>query len=469
MLNKYINNKQKLITMRTVNKILILCSFSIFFLASCEKDENIATPLSIPVIETANISPSTFTFGDSLTITAKVSDAVKLLSTLDVQAIINGRTVNIQKIMLEGNSADVNQKIFVPLIDNVADNTEVKFQLKLTNNRNGSSLKELTGFTGNRPYFSKLYMVITNGETYELTSKASARDNYEAVDIVANRSFSYKIAQKITAGNQIDYSGLVWGEADGKIQLVDETGGDIFAFKSGVDIITSVAFDNYHFTASFSGGSYLTPNFMLDDFTETSIDGEEFYTMETTLTKNQEYNVYNDLASKTVVYNLDFFERINANKVKFLGETGNYTLYYNKTRQHVVLLPETSPAYPDYILITGSGIGYPSKVAKEHAGWGFGNVRNFLLPRKISTDVYQVTIFIRSPSDQYGWIGFKPYENTGWGGEKTYDAFTYTGLDILEGTAGSNIFPKVGIEEGIYRLTINWNVNNIHVESVNLP
>ncbi|MDR2065702.1 MAG: hypothetical protein LBP85_08370 [Prevotellaceae bacterium] len=455
--------------MRTVNKILILCMFSIFFLASCEKDENIAPPPSIPVIEAANISPSTFTFGDSVTVTAKVSDAVKLLATLDVQAIINGRTVDIQKIMLEGNSADVNQKIFVPLIDNVTDNTEVKFQLKLTNNKNGSSVKELTGFTGNRPYFNQLYLVTGKGEVHTLTPQASSRDSYEAVDIVENRSFAYKIAQKITDGNQIDYSGLVWGETDGKIQLVNETGGDIFAFKSGVDIITSVVFDNYRFTASFSGGSYLTPNFMLDDFTETFIDGEEFYTMETALTKNQEYHIYGDLASNNIIYNPDFFERINANKVKFLGETGNYTLYYNKTRQHVVLLPETSPAYPDYIVITGMGIGYPSKIAKEHAGWGFGNVRNFLLTRKISADVYQVTMFILPSPEQYNWVGFKPYENTGWGGEKTYDAFTYTGLDIFEGTAGSNIFPKVGIDEGIYRLTIDWNANTVHVESVVLP
>ncbi|MDR0754881.1 MAG: DUF5016 domain-containing protein [Prevotellaceae bacterium] len=456
--------------MKTVNKILILCMFSIFFLASCEKDENIGAPPSIPVIESANITPSVFTFGDSVTVTAKMSDAVKLLSTLDIQAIINGRTVSIQKILLEGNSAEVNQKIFVPLIDNVTDNTEVKFQLKLTNNKNGSSSKELTGFTGNRPYFSKLYIVINSGDDiYTLTPQASNSDNYEANGIDINKYFSYKIAQKITADNQIDYSGLVWGQTDGKVQLVDETGGDIFAFKSDVEILSSFVFDNYHFTSSFGGGSYKTPNFMIDDFTATEIDGEEFYTLETTLTENQEYYVYGELASRTVVYNMDFFERINSYKIKFLGETGNYTLYYNKTREHVVLLPETPPAYPDYILITGSGIGYPSKKAKEHAGWNFGNVRNFLLTRKISTDVYQVTMFILSPSDQYGWIGFKPYENTGWGGEKTYDVFTYTGLSILEGTAGSNIFPKIGIEEGIYRLTIDWNANNIHVESVTLP
>ncbi|MDR1552234.1 MAG: DUF5121 domain-containing protein [Prevotellaceae bacterium] len=454
--------------MRTINKILVLCAFSVFFFARCEKDE---TPFStsIPVIEAVNISPTTFTFGDSITVTAKVSDAVKTLAALDVQAVINGRTVNLQRILLEGNSADVNQKLFVPLIDNVADNTEVNFQVKLVNSKNGSSSKELTGFTGNRPYFSKLYLVINN-DVYALTPQTGNRDKYETVDIVANRSFSYRIAQKVTASNQIDYSGLVWGQTDGKVQLVNETGGDIFAFKSGVDITTSFIFDNYSFSASLDGGAYQTPNFMLDDFTETTIDGEEFYTLETALIKNQEYNIYGDLASKTIIYNVDFFERINPNKVKFLGETGNYTLYYNKTRQHVVLLPENPAAYPDYIVITGGGLGYPSKIAKEHTWWGFGNVRNYILTRQIASDVYQATFFILGATKQ-DWVSFKIYENTGWGGEKGHPDFTYTGY-ALEAQAESNdnnIYPAQDMEDGVYRFTIDLNTNIIDVTSVTLP
>jgi hypothetical protein len=444
---------------------------TLFLLASCDDNRYGDPPqASIPVITSAAIEPATFTYGDSVTITAAVSDPEIPLSALTVNLMVDNRTVPVTALDLRTGetSADVSAKIFIPLVENMPDNAPVSFVLTLANIRTGKATRELTGFTGNRPYFTQLYLVIDNGGVYPLTPQAGNRDNYAVTDVVLSRSFTYRIAQKITAGNQIDYSGLVWGDSNGKIQLIGETGGSLFAFANS-DITTAFTFDNYRFEASQTGAAYATPNFMLDDFTETTIDGEEFYTRQVALTKNQEYNVYNDLASQILVYNMDFFDRINPNKVKFLGETGDYTLYYNKTSQYVALLPETSPAYPDYILVTGGGIGYPSKIAKEHAWWGFGDVRNFLLTRKISADVYQVTMFILSPSDQYGWIGFKPYENTSWGGEKKYDAFTYTGLPILEGTPGSNIFPKVGIEEGIYRLTIDWSANTINVASVDLP
>jgi hypothetical protein len=451
--------------MKTINKILILCAFSTFFLASCEKDENPPAPNSIPVIEAATITPATFTFGDSLTITAQVSDAVKQLSVLNVQAVINGRTIPLQKILLNGNSANVNQKIFVPLIDNVSDNTEVKFEVTVTNNKNGSSSKELTGFTGKRPYFTKLYLVLEEGDVFELTPQSPNRDNYEVLNIVASRSFIYRIAQKITADNKVDYSGLVWGSVDGKIQMINETGSGIFAFALGSDYTSSVVFDNLHFTTSLSGDSYSTPNFLLADFTGTTIGGEDFYTLATTLTQGQEYSIYGELAGRDLIYNLDFFDRIDKNTIKFLGNTGNYTLYYNKTKQYVVLLPELSPAYPDYLLITGGGLGYPSKIGKEHTWWGTGNVRDYILLRQISPNVFQATMYIHEKDDS--WVNFNTIENTGWAGQKTYGDYTYTGLPLELG--GGNIAPSAEMGEGIFRLTINYATFNIHTERITLP
>jgi hypothetical protein len=456
--------------MKKIAHLFLICAATLLLPASCDDNRYGDPPQpSIPVITSATIEPATFTYGDSVTITAAVSDPEIPLSTLDVHLVVNNRTVPVTTLDLRTGetSANVSAKIFIPLVDNMPDNAPVNFVLTLANVRNQTVTGELTGFTGKRPYFSQLYLVTDNSEVYPLTSQADSKDSYSVRDVVISRSFTYRIAQKVAAGNKIDYSGLVWGDVNGKIQLIGESGGSIFAFSAGNDITASFTFDNYRFEASQTGAPYATPNFMLDDFAETTIDGEEFYTLSVSLTKNQEYNVYNDLASASLVYNVDFFDRINPNKVKFLGETGSYTLYYNKTSQYVVLLPATTPAYPDYILITGAGIGYPSKIAKEHAGWGFGNVRNFLLARKISTDVYQITMFIHTKDDS--WVGFKPYETTGWGGEKKYSDFTYTGLPVLDGSAGSNIFPAATMEEGVYRLTIDWSANTINVASFTLP
>jgi hypothetical protein len=455
--------------MKKAIDIFLVSVAALLLLASCDDNRYGDPPQpSIPEITSAAIEPATFTYGDSVTVTATVSDAEIPLSALAISLIVDSKTVPVTTLDLRTGetSASVSAKIFIPLVDNMPNDAQVSFALTLANTRNSTASRELTGFTGKRPYFTQLHLVTGNGEVYPLTPQADNKDSYSVSDVVISRSFTYRIAQKVADGNKVDYSGLVWGDVNGKIQLIGESGGSIFAFSADNDIATAFTFDSYHFTASQTGGSYAAPNFMLEDFTATTIGGEDFYTLNISLTKDTEYNVYNELASAALVYNVDFFERITPNKVKFLGETGSYTLYYNKTSQYVVLLPATTPAYPDYILVTGAGIGYPSKIAKEHAGWGFGNVRNFLLARKISTDVYQVTMFIHAKDDS--WVSFKPYETTGWGGEKKYSDFTYSGL-ALDGPEGNSIYPSAAMEEGIYRLTISWSANTINVEPFTLP
>jgi hypothetical protein len=456
--------------MKKTNNLFWISAAALLLPASCDDNRYGDPPQpSVPVITSAAIEPATFTYGDTVLLTAAVSDPGTALSTLAVSLTVDNRTVPVTTLYFqaEETSAAVSAKIFIPLVENMPDNAPAGFALTLANTRNVTATHELAGFTGNRPHFSQLYLVPDSGEACTLLPQAGNREIYAAAGVVISRSFTFRIAQKLTPDNRIDRSGLVWGDNGGKIQLVGESGGSIFAFTAGSDITTAFSFDSYSFTASQTGGAYETPSFMLDRFTETAIDDEEFYTLDAELTKDREYHVYNDLASTAIIYNVDFFERINANKVKFLGETGSYTLYYNKTSRYVVLLPVAPPAYPDYVLVTGMGIGYPSKTAKEHTGWGFGNVRNYLLARKLSAGVYQVTMFIHAKDDD--WVSFKPYENTGWGGEKTYSDFTYTGLPCLEGTTGSNIYPAAAMEEGVYRLTINWSANTIDVSPVTLP
>lgn len=455
--------------MKKTANIFLTGAAMLWLLVSCDDNRYGDPPQpSVPEITSAAIEPATFTYGDSVLLTAAVSDPEIALSMLAVALVVDNKTVPVTALDLRTGetSASVSAKIFIPLVENMPDNAPVSFSLTLSNTRDATATRELSGFTGKRPYFAQLYLVVDNGGVYTLAPQADNKERYSVSDVVISRSFNYQIAQKLTADNQADYSGLVWGDRNGKIQLVGENGGGIFAFSDGSDITASFTFDSYGFTASQTGEAYAAPRFMLDSFSATEIDGEEFYTLDVSLTKNEEYHVYNDLASAVVVYNVDFFDRINANKVKFLGETGDYTLYYNKIRQHVVLLPVNTPAYPDYILVTGGGIGYPSKIAKEHAWWGFGNVRNYLLTRKISATEYQVTMFIHAKDD--GWVGFKPYETTGWGGEKTYSDFTCQGI-ALDGSAGSNIFPSTTMEEGIYRLTIDWSANTINVAPFALP
>jgi hypothetical protein len=365
------------------------------------------------------------------------------------------------------------------------DNVPVNFALKLTNTRNSAATHELTGFTGKRPYFSQLYLVTDEGGVYPLTPQAGNRDNYEAANIVLSRVFNYKIAQKITAGNQIDYSGLAWGEAKGKIQLIDETGSSIFAF-SGNDITTAFTFDNYRFTTSLSGSAYSSPNLMLENFEgPVTINSEEFYKLSVALEQNQEFAVYNELASTKVVFNVDFFDRINANKVKFLGETGNYTLYYNPVRKHVIVETPT-PGTAGYKLACGYGMGYPTKITRDElravysaknlvtTGWGFGHIQQYVLFRRIAGNVYQATVYMPGEHDHYASIGI--YDNKSWGNPQLAIDYTITGENIFTITSNNFNIPNgfsdpqyPAIESDTYRMTINIADKTMHVEKYALP
>ncbi|MDR2147731.1 MAG: hypothetical protein LBE91_14855 [Tannerella sp.] len=444
--------------------IAAICFPGIFALLSCDKEDKYT--ISTPKIEAAQISPTTFNFGENVTLTAKISDSDANLGSLDIEIFAGDRLIAGQSIVIGGTEADVSQPVFIPLVPNLQNGTGVKIRLKAKNMLKGESETEITGLTGNRPSFNELFLVVDD-HAYPLTRQASG-DRFKVDNLTLNRAFNYRIAQKVS-GNQIDYSGLVWGNRNGKLSLIDEGGEAAFAFAEGVDYTQAFTFDDMAFNVTLDGSNYGATDIVLSTFGEETIDGEVFRTLKRNLVKGEEYLLFNELADNEIVYNLDFFERTAVNKVKFLGETGSYTMYYNTYRKNMVVGVE-NPAYPDYILVTGGGLGYPTKVPdipKEHTWWGFGNVRNFILFRKISDNVFQGTFMIHAKDDS--WVGLKPFEDVNWGGEKRYDAFTFTGVTAFESPDGGDWKPVESIDpDACYRITINWATNVVNVEKINL-
>jgi hypothetical protein len=442
--------------------------FTVLFIAtvlfSCENDEQYT--ISKPVIISAQISPQTFEFGDSVILTANIGDDEANLSALSVEFRAGDRIISEQSFAVGGNKADINQPVFVPLIPDVHDGTGITVRLKARNVLKGESVTEITGLTGNRPSFNQLYLVVGDNKIHVLTPQSNDKNKFETGNLTLDRAFDYRIAQKIT-GNQIDYSGLVWGNRNGRLSLTDETGEPAFAYVEH-DYADSFVFDGLSFGVALSGRDYSENDIVMSKFSETTIDGEPFRTFTRNMTRNQEYTLFGEL-DEEIVYNPDFFEQTAINKVKFLGATGAYTIYYNAFRKHVIVGVE-NPAYPDFILLTGGGIGYPTKVKGigiEHVWWGFGNVRNFILFNRTAENVYQGTMMIHAKDDS--WVGCKPFENTGWGGEKRFDAFTFTGLQIFESADGGDWHPTSDVSpEDYYRITINWAANTVNVEKVNL-
>lgn len=457
--------------MKSIYKNLFLgfCAGAIF-LTSCQENEDtrVVYPHSTPVIESVTINPSSFVYGDSVSITAKVSDNVTPLSTLNMKMIVNDVLIAEEVIRTPGNSAEVSAKFKVAYTNQLPDDANVEVQLTLINVEGDETNGSVEGIKGNRTYYNKLYLVLDNGTVYPLTPESAKSDKYSLKDVmIKSNNIRYRVAEKITSENQIDFSGHVWGYMGGAIQVVDETGDYITTTNTSVDYVTEVVFDNYYFETTLLGDKLNPNDITLENFEEVTVGSEKFMKLSRTIEKNQTMTMFGDLASFDIVYSMDYFERLSEDQVKFIGETGTYTLYYSDTRKNMIIDP-AARSYPDVLLAAGEGLGYPSKVKPEaHTSWNFGAPLEAVVFRKISENIYQATVYFDATK-----ANFKPFENDGWGNEKKSTDFTMPSIiakDTDLGKSDGNWYAATGATSGNYKITINLSTNVVTAESVTLP
>ncbi len=456
--------------MKSIYKNIIwgLCAGALFLTSCEEEDSRTVYPHSTPVIESASINPGTFAYGDSVTITAKVSDDVTPLSTLEMKMIVNDVLVASQSIRTSGNKAEVSAKFKVAYTAELANNADVEVLLTLINVEGDETQGTIEGLKGQRSYYDKLYLVLDNGEVYPLGAQAEKSDKYQSADVmIKSNSVRYRIAEKLTADNQIDFSGLVWGYKGGTIQLVDETGDYITTTASDADYITQIVFDNFKFATTLVGSKLNSNDLSPDNFGDVTVSGEAFKKLSRTFEKNQEVTLFDELASTDVVYNMDYFERTADDKVKFIGDAGTYDLYYSATRKIMVVDPKDR-AYPSILLVAGEGLGYPSKVKPEaHSAWDFNAPLQPIVFRKVATDTYQGTVYFDAAK-----ANFKPFENKDWGNEKKSTDFTMPALiakDTDLGKTDGNWYASTTAVSGNYKITINLSTKVVTAEKVTLP
>ncbi len=465
--------------MKPLYTLFFLTGIIGLLLASCENDYG-PRKESTPVLESASISPASFTFGDSVTLTARVSDPGTTLTILAYEVVSEGRTITAGEIPIGGEAHDVSQAIFVPLLNNQADNADVQVNLIAWNVLKGTAPGQVTGLTGNRPVYSQLYMVTDDGDIITLQPQAADKNKFQAVGLTHDTSLRFKIAEKLHADNTIDYTGDVYGNKNGRIGMINERGESAFAYAPSSDYTKEVAFDGFGLNVTTVGSELGDEDLILTVFTPEEINGESFHVLDHTLENGTTYSLFGELANEQIIYNPDFFERTAHDKITFLGQTGDYTIYYNPVRQNVFVGVD-NPSYPDFLLACGFGLGYPTRVTsaeiasvypdhrRTHTDWGFDHVMKYVLFRQIDEGVYQGTFY--TPADHDHYAGFKPFENTGWGNEKKAGDFTFTGEQIISGDNDWTI-PNGDddpvIESANYRFTINLNNNTVHIEKVTL-
>lgn len=462
--------------MNLIYKILFMAGVFSLLLISCNDDEYGPRKESTPVIESATVSPTSFTFGDSITLTAKITDPATTLTILAYEVVSGNKVFTQGEIPIGGDSHEVSHAIFVPLLNNLVDNSEVQVNLIARNVLKGLATTQVTGLTGKRPLYQQLYLVTDIGEIAVLEPLANDKNQYYIGELPFDTSFGFKIAEKIKGDNSIDYTGDVYGNVNGRIGMINQNGESAFVHTPSADYTKELTFDSYSLSVTTIGNNLGEEDLGLSIFTDQSINGESFKVLQFHLENGKTYSVFGELAETRNLFNPDFFERTAADKVTFLGKTGEYTIYYNTVRKNTFVGVD-NPSYPDYLLACGWGLGYPTNITSEkiasiypgkgrtHTDWGFGHVMNYVLLRQIENGVYQGTFY--TPGDHDHYASFKPFENTGWGNEKQAGGFTFTGEPIISGNNNwdiSNGENDPVIEPANYRFTINLNSNTVHIE-----
>jgi len=220
---------------------------------------------------------------------------------------------------------------------------------------------------------------------------------------------------------------------------------------------------------------FVSDGFDLDSHSlSAAIGGEDNRVMYFTLEKDKEYTLIGDLAGTGVVFNVDFFERTSANKVKFLGENGNYKLFFNPVRMFVLVEPPVRPSRPNnYMIFCGTGFGYPTKVSSDvtdwyTTGWDTNNLMRYIICRGIGNNQFQATVFISEDAN------VKPFENQAswWDNGKNFSTVAFTGEDVFQSVGGGddNWGPNGNEIEGqAYRIILDAGNNSAVISKFTLP
>lgn len=465
--------------MNTIFKLFIITGIIALALSSCE-DEFGPRKESTPVIESASVAAQNIVFGDSVTVMARITDPATSLASLVYELESESQVLASGEIPLSGDDMEVSFSVFVPLINNQQNNADLQVNLTARNMLKGTSTYTITGITGTRPVYNQLFLVTDVGSVAVLKPNPGNNNVFENEELTMDSYFTFRIAEKIHPDNSIDFSGDVFGNIDGTISMIDVTGESAFTFTPETDYTNKFVFDTQSFNVTTTGSKLTENDLSISNFEAVDIFGESFHTLKRTFEQGQTYPLFGRLADPINIYNPDFFERSADNLVTFIGETGEYTLYYNPVRKNIIIGVD-NPSYPDYLVVCGWGLGYPTNVTsgeiasvypghqRTHTNWGFGHIMDYVLMRRTGDNIYQGTFFTPAENDHYA--GFKPFENTEWANEKKAGDFTFTGEQIITGDGDwtiPNDEDDPVIDTQLYRFTIDLNEHTVNIEKVTL-
>lgn len=430
--------------MRNLVKSILIGLISVV-VASCQKEElRVYFPTSMPVFDAASVAERTIMYGDSISLSVDVSDPLTPLSTLSIKIVVGDEIVTSEKVRTKGQEATYSQKYWIPFVARMPQGAEVEVHLSLENVEGTKKDTIIASTIASRPEIPTIYLV-TSSKTVELKLTDAANHIYSANGLTFGNDISFRLATIVNRFNKIDWSNpanMVFGSINGQFGLAEVTINGTTASVTG-DMLKlydptligfkKITLDLFNFTIAGEGDKLMPATAMnINSFGTvqlTSIDHmnvakkEDWKSAVMYLGEGTEMTI-SGLSNVANCMNPTFFEPTGGNKVKFLGKTGIYTVYFHPGLEYV-FVEQPNAVYPDALWLVGVGSGPARTPGVKTSSWNWNSPLEYHFCRKISDGVFESVFYAEhevEPTSAEPWrltFGVKFMHQRGWGGEES--------------------------------------------------
>ena len=437
---------------------------------------------------------------DSISFRVTVDEKQTPLSQLQVKVMVGLRVAATEMVRTPDYHYEATLTYPVPFGPNMPEGEQVKVYLTATNVEGTATNLILTGCTGHRPAIESMYIMPPSvnygaiGKGKQMTYDP-AKEAFVAYDLKFPKSVQFLLAVVGTKFGRVDWNHPVFGMVGDNLQMIAkeqfeaEEAKAVVLEDDNLESIDTIIFNPLTFELTF-GGKVAMPVTALD--VQTDLADEPAYMSKSVAKYYRGAKIFFDKDSEVEItgvvdlakaYNLDWMEYLGGNKVKFLGNKGQYYVSYKMEEDYLVVEPLYDLTEPDVMCVCGVGLGQPSWTPQATSGWGFDSPNQNLVCRLVAPKTYQVTAYMlngeNADFDDYGSLNFKFFHQHGWGGEESGGDYKQEGLTIhgvdangltkKDGSTGNekgNWIATTAPIEGIYRITLNKNTMTTTYEKI---
>lgn len=470
--------------------IFLSCAILAIF-ASCEEDKNVdkGYPKMSTIDEVKITSLGSGTAGEVVAgydarIEAKFTAGDYSLISLKF-VITSGTTMIASEIAyIEDGQTSATKEFTIPFVPNLNDNTYLDIMLLLEDSEGNETEKKLTNEDNvkvRRPSFgNKLYLVDSNSEAVIDMDKVDDSDYQYKTSATLNNEISFRVAEKLTQDNKIDYSGFVWALPEGyQLELTDkDTSTPVTISEPGSAAITWVGFDVLSFQYSRALTAKATPHVNDIELVKDAVYSD-YRSASVLLTQNEEVEFRNFEDIETLI-NPEFFEYVSPTKAKFLGLTSTYELHLHETNGYL-FIEQKDAAEGDAMWMLNTSLGFPnygynSSYKLGPGSWNWLEPARYVFFRKVSDNVFSGSFYTEWMSaflvtSAKSTAGAPPSLKLPLESGYTITS-TPAGLFKIETGApdqAGRIVANGSFTKGNYQITVNTSAKTVHVKWLSAP